>query len=99
MPLEVEDRVADELSRPVKGRLAAAVRLDDVDGDAARQMQLALLRAAAERDHRLVLEQDHRVGDRLLRHRRCKRALQRQRLGVRRQPGKLEEIRAQPSWF
>ena len=31
VPLQVEDRVADELPGAVEGRLAAAVRLDDVD--------------------------------------------------------------------
>ena len=40
VPLQVEDRVADELPGPVVGRLAAAVGLDDVDLGAGRDVQL-----------------------------------------------------------
>ena len=74
--LQVEDRVADELSRAVEGRLAAAVGLDDLDLGALRDVQLALLGAPAERDDRRVLEQDHRVRDRALRDRAGERALE-----------------------
>ena len=62
VPRKVEDRVADELAGPVVGRLAAAVGLDDLDLGALGHVQLARLGAAAERDHRRVLEQQHRVG-------------------------------------
>ena len=47
--VQVDDRVTDELARPVVGRLAAAVGLDDVDLDAAQEVQLGLLRPAPER--------------------------------------------------
>ena len=50
VPLQVEDRVADELPGPVEGRLAAAVGLDDLDLGALRDVQLALLGAPPERD-------------------------------------------------
>jgi hypothetical protein len=68
---EVEDRVADELARAVVGRAPAAADLDDLDAAAlvllGRQRQLLVADGArAERDHRLVLEQHDRVGDRLL---------------------------------
>ena len=62
VPRQVEDRVADELAGPVVGGLAAAVGLDDLDLGALGDVQLAGLGAAAERDHRRVLEQQHGVG-------------------------------------
>ena len=80
---EVEDRVADELARPVVGRLAAAVGLDDLDLGAVGHVQLALVGAPAERDHRRVLEQENRVRDRALRDGGCERALQVPGLPVR----------------
>ena len=70
VPLEVEDRVADELPGAVVGRLAAAVGLDDLDLGALGDVELARLGAPAERDRRRVLEQEHRVRDRALRRRR-----------------------------
>jgi hypothetical protein len=57
VPGEVENRVADELPRPVVGRLPAAVRLDDRDVGAVGDVQLARLRATAERDRRRMLEE------------------------------------------
>ncbi len=48
--LEVEDRIADELPRPVERRLATAVGLDDVDSEIAGEMDLAVLGATPERD-------------------------------------------------
>ena len=69
VPRQVEDRVADELAGPVVGRLAAAVGLDDLDLGAVGDVQLARLGAPAERDHRRVLEQQHRVGHRAARDR------------------------------
>ena len=60
---EVEDRVADELSRPVERGLAAAVGLDDLDRGVLRDVELALgLGAPPDRDDRRVLEEDHRLG-------------------------------------
>src|SRR3954462_11378581 len=59
VPLQVEDRVADELPRAVKGRAPAAVRLDDGDLRLVRDVQLALLGAPAERDRRRMLEEEH----------------------------------------
>ena len=76
VPRQVEDRVADELARAVVGGLAAAVGLDDLDLGAVGDVQLARLGAAAERDHRRVLEQQHRVGHRAARDRVRERALQ-----------------------
>ena len=83
--VEVEDRVADELARPVEGRLAAAVGLYDLDLGAVGHVQLLLVRPPAERDDRRVLDHDHRVGDRALRDGRRYRALEIPRLQVRRQ--------------
>src|SRR5205823_2325646 len=49
--LQVEDRIADELARPVVGRPAASVRLDDLHGGVLREVQLgSLVRPASERD-------------------------------------------------
>ena len=69
------------------GRLAAAVGLDDLDLGALGHVQLARLGAPAERDHRRVLEQQHRVRDRALRRRRPRAsAAASQRLVVRHEP-------------
>src|SRR5260221_917967 len=57
---EVEDRIRDDLSRPVPGRFAAALDLEDGELDA---VDVGALRPAAERDHGLVLGEDERVGD------------------------------------
>ena len=62
--LQVEDRVADELARPVVGRLAAAVRFHDLGLDPGRDVELSRVCAAAERDHRRMLEEEDRVGPR-----------------------------------
>ena len=91
--LQVEDRVADELPGAVVGRLAAAVGLDDLDLGALGHVQLALLGATAERDHRRMLEQHDRVRDRALRDRVRERALQLPRLPVR-DEARLEEVGA-----
>ena len=40
VPVEVEDRIADELSRPVERGLAAAVGLGDLDVHAVRAVEL-----------------------------------------------------------
>jgi len=61
VPVEVEDRVADELPWPVVGRLAAPVGLDDLDLRGRRHVQLARIGPPPERDHRRMLEQQHRV--------------------------------------
>jgi hypothetical protein len=93
--VEVHDRVADELAGTVIGRLAAAVGLDDFDVDALRKVELrGLVRPPAEGDDRLVLEQDHGVRDRALRHGAGERALQSEGLAVRDAAGKVEQVRA-----
>ena len=57
VPFQVEDRIADELTGAVKRRLAAAVRLDDLDLRVRRHMQLgALVGAAPKRHDRRMLE-------------------------------------------
>ena len=92
--IQVEDRVADQLAGPMVGRLAAAVRLDDVDIDVGRQVELGgLVRSAPERDDRLVLEQDHRVGHRLRDHGGSDRALEHEGLRVRDQARERDEVR------
>ena len=80
--VEVENRIADELARPVIGGLPPAVCLDELDLDAVRDVDLARLRAAAERHRRRVLDEDDRVRDRTSRDGRGERALQLPRLGV-----------------
>jgi hypothetical protein len=55
----VHDRIADELSGPVVGQLAAALGLDDLD--VAAQRQLAGFRAAPRRIDRRVLEQEQEI--------------------------------------
>ena len=82
--VEVEDRVADELSRGVVGGLAAAVRLDELDAGGVRDMELVLVRASADGDHGRVLEEDDRVRDRVLLNGCRERALELPRLDVRR---------------
>src|SRR6185312_12060031 len=76
VPVEVEDRVADELARPVKRGLAATVGLYHLDLGAVGHVQLLLVRPPAERDDGRVLDHDHGVGDRALRHGRRYRALE-----------------------
>jgi hypothetical protein len=49
--VEVEDRVADELPGGVIRRLAAAVRLHDLDVSGGGDMDLGLVRASANGDH------------------------------------------------
>ena len=61
--LQLEDRIADELTGPVISHLSAA--RDPVDGNialAARQQE-ALIGAAAEREHMRMLEEQERVAD------------------------------------
>ena len=82
MPGQVEDRVADELSGPVVGRLAAAIRLDDLDVGAVRDVELAFLGPASQGDDRRVLEEEDRVGDRSPRDGRGEGALEVPRLEV-----------------
>src|SRR3954468_14451661 len=53
--LQVEDRVTDELTGAVEGPAAAPVRLDDRDVRVVRDVHLAVLGAAAERDRGRVL--------------------------------------------
>jgi hypothetical protein len=73
--VEIEDRVADELPRPVEGGLAPSVGLDDLDRRVLRDVQLLSVRPAAERDHWWVLEHHDRVRDRVLGDRAGERAL------------------------
>ena len=83
VPVQVENGVADELSGPVEGRLAAAVGLHELHVRALRDVQLRLLGAAAGRDRRRVLEQEDRVRLRPLGHARGDPALQLPGLTVR----------------
>ena len=51
--VEIEDRIADELSGSVVGRLSAAVRLDELDVGPVRDVELLrLVGAPADRDRR-----------------------------------------------
>ena len=67
--LEIEDRVPDDLPWPVVGDVAAAAGLED--GEAPRFQlvvgpeDVARFRAAPERDHPWVLEEEQRVGHEL----------------------------------
>jgi hypothetical protein len=83
--VEIEDRVADELARPVVGGLPAAVGLDHLHLGSGGDVQLgALVGAPPERDHRRVLEQDDGVRDGALGDRGRERALEVPRLEIRR---------------
>ena len=93
---QVEDRVADELTGRVVGRLAPSVGLDDLDLGVVGDVQLSWLRAAAERDHRRVLEQDDGVGDGPLRNRAGEGALELQRLAVRHGRPQVDEVGRPP---
>ena len=94
VPVQIEDRVADELSRAVECRFAAAVRLDDLHLGAGRDVELLrLVRPAAERDDGRMLEQEDRVGDRALRDGSGDRPLDLPRLEIRRL-AELEQIAA-----
>ena len=92
VPCQVEDRIADELPRPVVGRLAAAVGLDDLDAGALRHMHLAGLGASPQRDHGRVLQQHHRVQQLTARDRAGQRALQVPRLEIGHQPLGLKQV-------
>ena len=62
LPLaQEEDRVADQLARPVIGDVAAA--LDLVERRVAEVEQVLAVGAAAGGDHVRVLDEDERVGD------------------------------------
>ena len=67
---QVENGVADQLARAVEGDVTAAVCF--IDGDAAlgegfvRGDDVFAMRVAAQREQRLVLEQEQRVADALL---------------------------------
>ena len=63
---QVEDRVTDELAGAVKGGLAAAVRLDDLDLGVGRHVQLTVVGPSSERDDGRMLQEKDRVGDRSL---------------------------------
>ena len=88
---QVEDRVADELSGRVVGRLAAAVGLDELDLRAVGQVQLALVGAPAERDDGRMLQEQHRVGQLAGGDARRERALELPGLEVRRHAEVQEE--------
>ena len=76
VPLQVEDRVADELARAVVVDLPPrSVSTISTSAPSGTCSSLSL-GAAPERDHRRVLEQHHRVRDRALRDRAGERALQ-----------------------
>src|SRR4029078_7196028 len=65
---EIQDRVADELSRPMEGGLAAAIRLCDLDLGGLGDVELEVgLGAAPHRHDRGMLEEHDSLGDRALR--------------------------------
>jgi hypothetical protein len=65
MALEVEDGVANELSRPVEGDVAAALHLVDLDAASpqtlGRRHDVRLLRGATEGHDRGMLEQEQHI--------------------------------------
>jgi hypothetical protein len=85
-PVDVHDRVADELAGAVVGQLAAARRLDHVDAQGAvvllAQRQVGLGAAAPDRVDRRVLEQQHRLRQLAGAHAVAQALLQRRGLGV-----------------
>src|SRR5439155_54977 len=82
---------------PVVGGPAAAVRLDDLDRGSCRDVQLARVGPAAERDHRRMLEEDRHVRDRALRDRPGQGALEIPGLLVWHE-SEFEEISAGGHW-
>ena len=60
--LEVDDRIADELSRAVEGDVAATLDLEQLDAarreQRRRREQMLLLRRAAQRDDRRMLDEE-----------------------------------------
>jgi hypothetical protein len=86
--VEVEDRVADQLARPVEGRPAAAVGLDHLDVGIRGHVDLPVVGAPSDRDHGRVLEEDHGVGRGALLDGGGELALKRQRIRV----GRLAEM-------
>ena len=83
---ELDDRIHDELSRPVVGGIAASLDRNDFDpacGQCAGVEQYVLtLRVAAERDDGFVFDDEPRVGLVSARDARVNVALQREDLGV-----------------
>jgi len=65
MPVQIEDRIADELSGTVVRYIPAAVRVDDLDARGFDHrlvaQQVIVTATAPDRDHRLMLGQDQRV--------------------------------------
>ena len=75
------------------GGLAATVGLDDFHLGTPGKVELALLGATAQRDHRWMLEQDDCLGDRPLRDGGGEGALELPRLAVGRE-AEVQEVRA-----
>ena len=77
VPRQVEDRVADELAGGMVGRLAAAVRLDELDVGPGRDVELLLLLGApAGRDTggcstSTTVSRDRALGDTAAASERC----------------------------
>lgn len=66
MSLEVQDRVAHQLPRPVEGRVSPALDLEELHPPRPQKLRRgggvsALLRFPAERDHRRMLYQEKDV--------------------------------------
>src|SRR5262245_49558507 len=81
--VEIEDRIADELTRPVERRLAAPVGLGDLDVGALRDVELRRrLRATPDRDDGRVLEEHDGLRDGPLRDGSGERSLELERLPV-----------------
>ena len=65
VPLEIDDRIADELPRPVERDVAAALDLEQLDAPRREQLggreQMPLLRRAPKRHHRRMLDEQQHV--------------------------------------
>jgi hypothetical protein len=89
---KVEDRVADELARPVERGLAATVGLGDLDVGVLGDMELAVgLGPAADGDDRRMLQEEHGLRDRTLGDGTRERPLEVERLRVGHEP-ELQEV-------
>src|SRR5262249_11406548 len=101
VPLEIDDRIADQLPRPMERDVAAALHLEVLHAarreHARARDEMLRLRRAPHRDHRRMLHEQEDVPSDLPRHPPARRgALQLQRLAVRqRAEVDREELRHQ----
>jgi hypothetical protein len=65
VPLEIDDRIPDQLAFAMERDIAAALDLEQLDASSAeklrRRQKVLLLRGAAERDDRRMLEEQQDV--------------------------------------